>query len=340
MNAFQWTDATSVKQATAENTLPVADVMLPTTKPESATIFKAGGVDVLDLMKEHILQPARIVSVLNLPKMSRIDVDATVGTHLGALVTLADIERNPDLQKSYRALAEAAAHAATPQVRNAATLGGNIMQRPHCWYFRNEHFVCRKKGGTECFANLPNAENKYHAIAANQVCSAPHGSSISTALLAMGAQLELTGPKGTRKLPLEQFFVTPDTDVRRENSIQPNELITDVLLPKPAVGTGSWYIKFGERESYDWAVADVAVVLEQKNGQCSKANIVLGAFAPVPLRVPAAEAALIGKPITEDTARTAAQAAVQGVTPLEQNAYKVPVFAAIIRRAILKAAQG
>ncbi|WP_133273351.1 FAD binding domain-containing protein [Hymenobacter radiodurans] len=339
MNAFQWTDATSVKQATGQNTTPVADAMLVNAKPESATIFKAGGVDVLDLMKEHVLAPARIVGIGNLPKLDAIRNAGKEGTHLGALVTLAQLERDGDLQKNFRALTEAASHAATPQVRNAATLGGNIMQRPHCWYFRNENFKCLKKGGTVCFANQPGAENKYHAIMGNAVCSAVHGSSISTALVAFGAQVELTGPQGVRRVPLEQFFVTPDKDVKRENAIQANELITDVLLPAPAAVTGSWYIKFGERESYDWALADVAVVLEQQNGRCTKASIVLGAAAPVPLRATAAEAALIGKPINEETARAAGQAATAGATPLEHNAYKVPIFTAIVKRAILKAGE-
>jgi xanthine dehydrogenase YagS FAD-binding subunit len=337
MNAFEWMDAKSVKQAQAQRTLPVADAMLPAAQAGSAAVFKAGGVDLLDLMKEHLLQPTRLVSVLNLPRMNSIS-EAKDGAALGALVTLAQLEADKILRQRYLAITEAVAHAATPQVRNAATLGGNIMQRPRCWYFRNEHFQCLKKGGTKCFANEAGAENKYHGIIDNQICSAVHGSSVSTALVAFGAQVELQGPQGTRRVPLEQFFVRPEQDVRRENSIQPNELITEVLLPRPAAGTSSWYIKFGERESYDWATADVAVVLEQEGGVCRKASIVLGAAAPVPLRVPAAEAALVGKPLSEETARAAAQAAVVGATPLEQNGYKVPVFAAIVRRAIMKAA--
>ncbi len=311
--------------------------MLPASKPASAAVYKAGGVDLLDLMKEYLLQPARVVSVLNLPKMSSI-TESKDGVSLGALVTLAQLEADQTLRQRYVALAEAVAHAATPQLRNAATLGGNILQRPRCWYFRNEHFQCLKKGGTKCFANEPGAENKYHGIIGNQTCSAVHGSSVSTALVAYGAQVELQGPQGVRRVPLESFFVRPEQDVRRETSILPGELITEVLLPKPAAGTGAWYIKFGERESYDWATADVAVVLEQEGRRCHRASIVLGAAAPLPLRVPAAEAVLVGKPVTEETARAAALAAVADATPLEQNAYKVSVFQAIVRRAILKAA--
>ena len=339
MNAFAWSEATSLAQAVAQGTTLVADAMLPAAKPGTATVFKAGGVDLLDLLKENLVAPAQLVSLRQLPQLGAIRPDLADGTHLGALVTLAQLAADPGLERQYRALVEAARHAATPQVRQAATLGGNIMQRPHCWYFRNEAFACLKKGGTVCHANLPQAENKFHAVLGNQTCSAVPGSSLSTALVALGAELSITGPQGVRRQLLEEFFVRPETDVHRENNLQPGELITDVRLPVPAAGTASWYIKFGERESYDWAVADVAVVLTtDPAGRCTAARVVLGAAAPVPLRVPAVEQLLVGQKLTEAVARAAAELAMQGATPLEQNAYKVPIFTTIVRRAILRAA--
>jgi xanthine dehydrogenase YagS FAD-binding subunit len=343
MNAFEWTQPTDLKTALVQANVTVADAMLVTAgkgkapKDGATVIFKAGGVDLLDLLKEGLVMPSRVVSLKALPGLDGIRAEPKTGLHLGPLVTLARLEREAQLRQSYPVLAEAVAHAATIQLRNAATLGGNLMQRPRCWYFRNEHFVCRKKGGEKCFAN--EGENKFHAIFNNGVCSAVHASTLSTALVALGAHLELTGPKGTRQVSLEDFFVTPDKDVTREAAIGPNELITDVILPPPALGTRSGYLKQGERESYDWALVDVAVVLDLADGRCRSASVVLGSVAPVPLRAKGAEAALVGGPVNQTTAAAAARAAVSGATPLAHNAYKVPLLEAVVRRTILKAVE-
>jgi xanthine dehydrogenase YagS FAD-binding subunit len=342
MHAFEWTSPADLKTALGQVNTTVADAMLVTaghanaSKGGATVVFKAGGVDLLDLLKEGLVTPSRVVSLAALPGLDRIRSDPKTGLHLGPMVTLGRLEKEAGLRQAYPALAEAVAHAATIQLRNAATLGGNLMQRPRCWYFRNEHFVCRKKGGEKCFAN--EGENKYHAIFHNGVCSAVHASTLSTALVALGAALEITGPKGKRQVRLEDFFVAPEKDVTREASIAGNELITDVILPPPAAGTRSGYIKQGERESYDWALADVAVVLELADVRCRKASVVLGSVAPVPMRARGAEAALAGQPVNETTATAAAKAAVAGATPLAQNAYKVPLLEAVVRRAILQAA--
>ena len=203
-------------------------------------------------------------------------------------------------------------------------------------YFRSEQFRCLKKGGDRCFAI--EGENKYHAIFDTEVCPIVHGSSAAVALVALGARIELTGPKGVREVALEEFFVTPEKDVQYENSLQPQKLITEIRIPALGANVRSVHLKQGEKESYDWAIADTAVVLEQVVGRCRRVSIVLGAAAPVPWRARTAEPALIGKPINEESARRAARAAVQGATPLSQNAYKVPIFETLVRRAILLAA--
>jgi xanthine dehydrogenase YagS FAD-binding subunit len=322
MNRFEWTNASTVDEAIAQLS--------------GSTVIKAGGVDLLDRLKEGLEAPQRLVNIRNIAGLDSLHDDPKEGLRIGPLVTLARLSSDPTVRRRYTALADAAGHAATPQIRNMATAGGNILQRPRCWYFRSEQFHCLKKGGSRCFAI--EGENQYHAIFGNRLCAIVHPSGIATALVALGAKLELTGPKGKREVTLEEFFITPEEDVRRENSLGAQELLTEIRVPAPAPAATSFYIKQREKESFDWPIADVAVALECSDNRCDKASIILGAAAPVPLRARNAEAALTGKPINEETARAAARAAMQGATPLSQNAYKVPVFETVVRRAILAAA--
>lgn len=320
MNTFEWINANSVAEAHAAMNAGAA--------------IKAGGVDLLDLMKEHIAQPKRLVNIRNIQQLDyvRFENDAC---HIGPLVTLAHIAANKDLRGKLTALADAADHAATPQIRNMATIGGNILQRPRCWYFRSELFNCRKKGGEKCFAQ--DGENQYHAIFNNGLCAIVHPSALSTALVAFGASIELTGPQNKRTVKLEEFFTLPNVDVHRENSIKPDELITDVIIPTGGDQTKSVYLKQAEKESFDWPVADVAAVIERDGATCKRASIVLGAAAPVPHRATEAEAALVGKTVNESNIRDAAAAAMKNASPLANNRYKVEIFQALIERAVLGA---
>jgi xanthine dehydrogenase YagS FAD-binding subunit len=319
MNRFEWVNAISVDQA------------LASAVPGSS--FKAGGIDLLDLMKDGIATPQRLVNIRNVNGLAHV-TETAQGISIGPLVTLAQIEEHPGIRKQYSALAEAAGRAATPQIRNMATIGGNLAQRPRCWYFRSEDFHCRKKGGHQCFAQ--DGENEYHAIFDNRTCAIVHPSGLAVPLVAMNARLELASKRGKRELPLEQFFLTPEQDVTRENVLQADELITNVLVPSTNAQTA--YYKQGEKESFDWPIADVAVTLEMQGPRCNKAAVVLGAAAPYPYRAKAAEARLNGATINEEIARAAAKAAVADATPLAKNRYKVPIFEAIVRRTILRAA--
>jgi xanthine dehydrogenase YagS FAD-binding subunit len=257
---------------------------------------------------------------------------------LGPLVTLAQLEAHADVKKRWPALAQACAHAATPQIRNMASLGGNVAQRPRCWYFRSAEFHCRKKGGSICYALQ--GENQFHAIVGNGLCAIVHPSSIATALVAYGASVKLKGKRGERTLALEQFFSPPEKDVTRENVLAADELIVEVRLPATTAATRAAYHKAVEKESFDWPMADVAVVLEMNGRTCKQASIVLGAAAPVPWRARASEAILGGRAVDEHAAEAAANAAMQGATPLAKNGYKLPIFRAVLRRTILAAAGG
>jgi len=324
MNAFEWTEASSVDQAIAQ----LGD----------GSVLKAGGVDLLDLLKEHLIAPKRLVNLRNIPGLDRIEDDEKTGLRIGPMVPLARLDEDPIVRRRYTALADAAGNAATPQIRNMATIGGNIVQRPRCWYFRNEQFHCKKKGGDLCYAQ--HGENQYHAIFDNSPCAIVHPSATATALVAYGATLELISAKGTRQVPIEEFFILPDADVLRENRLGAGEMITEIRVPAPAPQTRAVYSKQGERESQDWPIAEVAVVMERDGQRCRRASIVLGAASPVPHRAREAEAIVAGKRIDEALARAAARAAMKDAEPLANNAYKVPLFEVLIRRALLAAASG
>jgi xanthine dehydrogenase YagS FAD-binding subunit len=319
MKSFEWVNASTPEEALE--------------RLSSGAAVKAGGVDLLDRMKEGIDAPSRLVNLRAIKGMNEIRADRDGSVEIGPLATLAELAAHPALKRTHRALADAAGHAATPQIRNMATIGGNLLQRPRCWYFRSEEFKCRKKGGESCFAI--EGENQYHAIFGNQLCAIVHPSATATPLVALGAKLELTTARGKREVLLEEFFVTPEQDVRRENALASGELITAIRIPGTKVRSA--YSKQGEKESFDWPLAEVAVVLEVDGGKCKRASIVLGAAAPVPRRAKEAEELLLGKKIDEANAKAAAARAISGATPLSQNAYKLKLFEALVHRTILGA---
>jgi xanthine dehydrogenase YagS FAD-binding subunit len=327
MQSFEWVDAESVEQAVS---------LLAEGSERQRVVAKAGGMDLLDLMKNGVVAPHRVVNLKTIKGLDGVRFDAKEGLELGALVTLARVSRESEVRRRYVALAEAAEHAATPQVRNAATLGGNLLQRPRCWYFRNEHF--HNAAGDEA-ERVRAGENQYHAIFDNQRTVMVHASTPATALLAYGASVELTGPGGkTRSVPVSDFLLPPDMKRQTDTVIAPNELLTRVRLPALGAGTKAAYHKQGERESYDWPICDVAVVLRMEGKVIRQASIAMGWVAPTPRRAAEAEKLLVGKTLDEGLARQAAKAAVSGATPLSKNAYKVAVLETVVRRTVLAAA--
>jgi xanthine dehydrogenase YagS FAD-binding subunit len=307
------------------------------------TAILAGGTDLLALMKDDIVSPRRLVNIKNIPALRGVSLTAQ-GMCIGALTTLGDLADDPAVRNNYPALSEALLEVASPQIRNQATLGGNLCQRPRCWYFRNGFGLLPKdETGKEL---VEAGENRYHAILAN------HGpakfvspSTIVPILIAYGARVRLEGPKGKRELPLEKFFIIPRIEAEREHDLRPNEILTELLLP-PAPGVQAAHYEVRQKEAFDWPLAVAAVAL-RINGSNAKnrstvqsARVVLGYVAPVPWPSPEAEHILIGHPVTEDIARKAALAALSGATPLSGNAYKVQLARVAVKRAILKAASG
>ncbi|MGC9291328.1 MAG: FAD binding domain-containing protein [Acidobacteriaceae bacterium] len=321
MNNFVFADCTTVEAALSQL--------------QGQAVVKAGGIDLLDRMKDGLVAPPKLVNIRNIASLRGVH-ETREGVTLGPLVTLAEISEHPLLQKHYTVLTDAVGCAATPHIRNMATLGGNLLQHVQCWYYRSPEYKCLRKGGDVCYSL--GGMNQYHAIFDNTVSATIVPSSAAVALTALNASVELTSAKGKRVVPIRDFYVKPEKDPTTETVIAPDELLTAVMVPRPAAGTRSAYQKYGEKESFDWPIADAAVVLEMQGEICKRATIVMGAASPTPRRATEAEALLTGRPITEENARTAGKAAMEGATPLSMNAYKVQLFPVAIYRTILLAA--
>ena len=336
MNKFSWYEAKSVEDALQQVTSTVSEQLYEPSK--EAAVIKSGGIDVLDWVKEGLLKPQKIINIRNIPGLDRMSYDPKKGLSIGANVTLAELAESKEIRENYQALHQAVNHAATPQLRNMSTLGGNIAQRNRCWYFRSAEHKCFRKAGDRCFArHSETGENENHAIIDNGSCVSVHASSIATALMAFKASVAIVGADGKRKeVAMDDFFVSAGKDIAMETILKPKELITAITLPPPTKNTKSYYIKQVARESYDWSLGDVAVVMETSGNTCRSASIVLGAAAPVPYRSVQAQQAMEKNEINEANAAKAAKAAMSVARPLSKNGYKVPLFEAIIKQAIIE----
>ena len=315
----------------------------PTSEAEAvqllgeSSVALAGGSSLLQLMKEYVAQPSRLVNVKAIAGAAGIEGDGSTGVKVGANTTLTEILESSVLRKHYPALVEALWDAATPQVRNVSTLGGNLCARPPCWYFRLEAFPCRKKGAEGCPAE--GGENEYMSILGHDgmKCHAVHASSAAPALIVYQAKARIAGPDGAREVELEEFFVSPDDkNVTRENVLKPNEIVTHVLLPKNDSKSATYEVR--QKDSHDWPLALASVALAMDGETCKSARVCLGAVAPVPWRAKETESALAGQKMTWDLAESAAAKAVGGAKPMEKNGYKIQVARTTVKRAILLAA--
>jgi xanthine dehydrogenase YagS FAD-binding subunit len=331
MKSFEWTNPATVNEAV--KLLATS----PSTDIDEAPRPIAGGQDLLTTMKDYTSRPARIVNLKNIRGLNNIKLTAR-GLTIGALVTLTELEEHAGVRKSFPGLAEAALSIATPQIRNLGTVGGNLCQRPRCWYFRLEEVICLKKGGSECYA--ASGENKYNAIIAGGPSFIVHPSDLAPMLVALGASVTAAGSKGRRVIPLDKFFTLPDEgDIRRENVLANDEIITEIFVPASPLAARSTYLKFKERESLDFALASVAAAVQlAPNKTVRAARIVLGGVAPIPWRVPDAENHLAGKALSAEVLAEAGKIALAQAKPLEKNAYKVPLAQTLVRRAVAKAA--
>jgi xanthine dehydrogenase YagS FAD-binding subunit len=292
----------------------------------------AGGMDLIALMKDYIAQPDRLVNVKNLDRRIQRMPDGSM--RIGAAVTIAELLAHAELTKAYPAFVQAAEQVGTPQIRNVGTVGGNLNQRPRCWYYRNEEFNCLKKGGSRCFA--VDGENQYHAIFGGGPCHIIHPSSLAVPAIALDARFRIAGPTGEREVAAGEYFVMPDKNIFGETVLAPNELLTHVILP-PARGARNATYEVRFKQSHDWPLAAASVALTVAGSTIKASRVVMGAVAPIPWRSAAAEAALAGKPLSEETAMAAADAAIADAKPMSGNAYKVRIARTAVKRAIMKA---
>jgi len=291
----------------------------------------AGGTDLLGCLRDGVFAVDKVVSLSRLDGLRGIRPLRDGSLRIGAMTSIAELAANETVRKSHPGLAQAASDVASPQLRNQGTVGGNLCQRPRCWYFRGD-FHCAKKGGAMCYS--VDGENRYHAILGGGPCYIVHPSDTAPMLQALGASVRLAGPDGERTVRLEEFFQLPSDNLEGENVLGPGELVAEVLVP-PASGTRSAYRKVRERGSWDFALASVALALRFEGERVSAAGVVLGGVAPVPWRAVAAEKALAGQPLNPATAKAAAEAAVEGAEPLAQNGYKVALVRGIVEESLL-----
>jgi xanthine dehydrogenase YagS FAD-binding subunit len=321
MKAFANTNARDVSHA------------LTLLKQNRATAA-GGGSDLLALMKDQLVSPDVVVNLKSIKGLDDVTAEPG-GIRIGSLMTLDALSRHPQIRQQYAVLAEAAESIATPQIRNVATLAGNVCQRPWCWYFRNG-FTCFKNGGNTCYSAA--GENQFHAIFGGGPSYIVHPSDAAPALVALGASFRVAGASGERLVPAAAFFALPTVKPAAENVLANGEILTAFHLARPAPGTKSAYHKILDREAWTHAVVSAAVVLEMQKDLCRSARIVLGGVAPVPWRLPRVEAMLVGQRITEDLAARASTLATDGARPLSKNAYKIPLTQAVVRRTLLAVA--
>jgi xanthine dehydrogenase YagS FAD-binding subunit len=324
MKSFRWAEPKSLEQAAA---LLAAG--------GGKTFLMSGGTDLVGLIKEGIIDADIVVDLAAIPGLSYFRKEKD-GLKIGAMTTIAELAADPAVKREYPGLGQAASLIASPQLRNVGTVGGNLCQRPRCWYYRNAEIICLKKGGDICFAY--EGKNKYHAILGGSPCYIVYPSDLAPMLIALEAVVTIASPRSERALPLADFYALPDKDVHRENVLAADEIVREVRLPLAGQTDRSVYIKLEERATWDFALVSCAVKATGPAKSPTALRIVLGGVAPVPWRLNKAEAALKGKSLTEAQIRSAARAALVDAEPLAENTYKRTLVETAVTRALLSIA--
>ncbi len=320
MSSFKYAKPASIEQVTS---------FLAKGNPN--VFLMAGGTDLLGEIKEGIVAPDVVVDLRAIPNLSYIRKEKD-GVAIGALTTVTEVAENAAVEQDYKVLHEAAKAVASPQLRNMGTVGGNLCQRPRCWYYRDGQILCNKKGGSKCYAEK--GRNKYHAIFGGGICYAVYPSDLAPALIALDAKAVLASPQGERTLPLAEFYTPPLVNVRKENILSGQEVVKEVRIPPAKKSDRSTYMKFTERGAWDFAVVSAAVKGTMSGSVADDIRIVCGGVAPMPWRLKKAEDLIRGRRVSETIARQAAKAALADATPLEENAYKMDLLETVLVRTV------
>jgi len=322
MQAFEYSNPATLKEATG---------LLAASWGEADVL--AGGTDLISLMKDSLHTPKRVVNIKSIHELGGITHTAA-GLRIGATVTMDELAKAAEVRTGYQALADAAAGIPSPQIRHMGTVGGDLCQRPRCWYYRQGFGLLAMKDGKSLVAD---GENQYHAIFGGGPAYFVSASSLGPALIALGAKVKLASAKGVREIPVKEFFVAPQDENTREIALRPDEILTEILVPAAVSHSATYEVR--QKEALDWPLATAAVAIKMKGAAIGSARIVLGHVAPTPWEATAAGVWLAGKTITAETAEAAGKAAVDGARPLSHNAYKVTLAKTAVKRALLAAAK-
>jgi len=305
MKSFENIDVKSVKEA--------VNLLQKFQQQKKTAAVVGGGSEYLQLMKDHVVEPDYLINLKTIPGLDYIKEERGA-FRIGALTKLADIEMHPTIHEKLLILSSAAGEAASPQIRNAGTIAGNLCQRPFCWYFRSANFTCLRKGGQVCYTVT--GDSRFHAILGAGPSYIVHPSDTAPALVALGAQIKIAGPAGEKTIPLEKFFLLPSVDYKRENILTAGEIVTEIIVPAPKPDSKGFYYKSTGTARLGHAIVAVATIVESSGGAVRDARVVMGGVAPIPWRAGKAEEFLRGK-------------------PLKDNSYKIRIAQDLIQRGLL-----
>lgn len=326
--------------AVIRDMIPSFELFQPTSVDEAVDLLErnentwilAGGLDSMDWFKDRIKRPDVVVELGSVAEMNGIRSSGG-GLEIGAMTSLTEVARNPEVRSQFGVLAESAAEVATPQIRNQGTLGGNLIQDTRCWYYRGG-WPCYRAGGNICYAGTPRSMNREHAVTGQSRCVAVNGSDTAGALVALGAQMLVRNTGGERVIEAEDFFLGPAIDIERMTVLEPGDILTHVRIPGDFAGGRFYWEKVRDRKSWDWALASVAASFVESGGTIERARIVVNGVAPTPVRLPEVESFVQGRAANDETGMAASQLATVGFRPLRHNDYKVALVQSLVRRAV------
>jgi xanthine dehydrogenase YagS FAD-binding subunit len=325
--------------------MPGFELYQPTQLPDALALLDrygkdgwkmAGGNDSLSWFKERVKRPKAVIDISGIVELKGIR-ETPDGIEIGALTTLTEIERNPVIRAKYRVLADAARRVASPQIRNTGSIGGNLAQDARCWYYRYG-LPCYRAGGNTCFADTPEGVNREHALFDADRCVAVSPSDTAPALVALDAKMVIKNSKGERVASAEEFFIGPKIDITRLTALKPEEILTAIRIPNSWAGARFYFEKVADRDTWDFALVNVASAIVVDNGVVARSRIACGGVSAVPRRLTVVEEVIQGKPVEEATAKLAGQSAVRGARPLNYNQFKIPLMANLVTRAVRDAA--
>ncbi len=327
--------------AVIHDVIPAFELFQPTSVDDALALQSrhgakawvlAGGLDSFDWFKDRIKRPEVVIDLSQVKELRGVRATAD-GLEIGAMTTLTEVVRHPMIREKFSLLPSAAEAAASPQIRNQGTIGGNVSQDARCWYYRGG-WPCYRAGGNICYADTPTGLNREHAILDANRCVAVNPSDTAPALIALDAKFVIRTPKGERVVDAENYFIGPATDITRMTILQPGDLLTTIRIPSTWAGSQFYFEKVRDRAVWDFALVNVAAALVMSGGSIQRIRIAANGVAAHPVRLKAVEAAVIGKPCNEETAEMAGQIAIQGAEPLQYNGFKVPLLRNLVKRAI------